>query len=272
MLNKKNLTGNTANLRKQAEKIAENQASKICEDNVKLIPEEKQKIIHELQVHQIELELQNEELRRIQLELEAARERYFDLYDLAPVGYVTVNEKGIIIEANLIASAFLGVERGKLLRKPLAGYIFKEDQDIYYIHKKKLFESSFPQNCTLRMVGSNKKLLWVQLNAAASFDSEGNQNCRIIINDISVQIHANEALKKAYDEIRTLRGIIPICMGCKKIRDDHGYWNQLEAYIQKHSDVEFSHGLCPECFSKYCSEIENDDTGSDKVEKGEKTE
>ena len=64
-----------------------------------------------------------------------------------------------------------------------------------------------------------------------------------------------EELKKAVNEIKTLRGIIPICSICKKIRDDKGYWNQIEAYIQKHSDADFSHGICPECAAKHYPEI-----------------
>ena len=52
------------------------------------------------------------------------------------------------------------------------------------------------------------------------------------------------------DQVKTLRGLIPICMNCKKIRDDEGYWHQLEAYIRDHSEAEFSHGLCSECAQK----------------------
>ncbi len=72
---------------------------------------EAQRIFHELQVHQIELEMQNEELRCTQQALEASREKYFNLYDLAPVGYVTLNEKGTILEANFTAAALLDQER-----------------------------------------------------------------------------------------------------------------------------------------------------------------
>jgi PAS domain S-box-containing protein len=58
-------------------------------------------------------------------------------------------------------------------------------------------------------------------------------------------------LRKSLSEVKTLRGFLPICSHCKKIRDDEGYWNQIELYIQKHSETEFSHGICPECAKKY---------------------
>ncbi len=102
-------------------------------------------------MHQIELEMQNEELRRPQAELDAARARYFDLYDLAPVGYCTLSEKGLILEANLTAATLLGVARGALVKQPISRFILKEDQDIYYLHRKQLFETGEPQTCELRI-------------------------------------------------------------------------------------------------------------------------
>ncbi len=113
---------------------------------------ETQRLVHELQVHQIELEMQNEELRRTQVELEASRARYFDLYDLAPVGYCTLNEKGLIHEGNLTAAAMLGVARNALVNQPLSRFILYEDQDIYYTFRKQLFEIGTPKTCELRML------------------------------------------------------------------------------------------------------------------------
>ena len=109
-------------------------------------------LLHELQVHQIELEMQNEELRRAQEELEASRARYFDLYDLAPVGYFTLSEQGLILEANLTAARLLGVERSALVKQPLSRFILPEDQDIYYRHRKQLFETGAPQVWELRLL------------------------------------------------------------------------------------------------------------------------
>jgi len=79
-------------------------------------------VLHDLRVHQIELEMQNEELRRTQADLEASRARYFDLYDLAPVGYFTISERGLILEANLTAATLLGVARGALIKQPLTRF------------------------------------------------------------------------------------------------------------------------------------------------------
>ena len=64
-------------------------------------------------------------------------------------------------------------------------------------------------------------------------------------------------LEKAIDDVKVLSGLIPICSSCKNIRDDAGYWNQIEAYIDEHSEAKFSHGLCPDCSDKFLKEIKD---------------
>ena len=151
MISKDKRPDDAAELRKHAEEIARKNTILSPEKIKSLSPEEIRQMLHELQVHQIELEMQNEELRRSQAELDAARARYFDLYDLAPVGYCTISEKGLILEANLTAAMLLGVTRDALVKQPISRFILKEDQDIYYLHRKKLFETGEPQACELRM-------------------------------------------------------------------------------------------------------------------------
>ena len=68
---------------------------------------------------------------------------------------------------------------------------------------------------------------------------------------------AIKKLHKALEEVKILSGFLPICASCKKIRDDKGYWNQIEAYISEHSEAEFSHGICPECVKKHYPHIYN---------------
>jgi chemotaxis family two-component system sensor kinase Cph1 len=89
-------------------------------------------LLHELQVHQTELEMQNEELRRSKLQLEEAHNRQVDLYDFAPVGYVTLDGDGVIIGANLTAATLLGVERGTLLRRRFPGFVAGVDGDRWH--------------------------------------------------------------------------------------------------------------------------------------------
>lgn len=130
------LTGSAEALRRQAEKTLQQQQAKEPERLTSIPAEEIQLTLHELQVHQIELEIQNEELRRVQVELDATRARYFDLYDLAPIGYCTISEQGLFLEANLTASTLLGINRGALKGKTIFQSILNEDQEIYYLTQK----------------------------------------------------------------------------------------------------------------------------------------
>ena len=93
------------------------------------------RMLHELRVHQIELEMQNEELRVSQLALDTARARYFELYDLAPVGYCTVSEQGLMTQANLTMASLLGMSRGALVKQPVTRFIHRDDEDTYYLHR-----------------------------------------------------------------------------------------------------------------------------------------
>ena len=131
MTEKKTPSGQTADLRMHAENIIRKKTIGMPKSMEALSPEETRQTLHDLRVHQVELEMQNEELRRAQTELETMRARYFDLYDLAPIGYCTVSEKGLILEANLTAANLLGVSRSDLAKQPLSRFILKEDQDIY---------------------------------------------------------------------------------------------------------------------------------------------
>ena len=174
-----------AGLRQRAEKIFQQRIVSTCANLESMPLEEIRRIIHELQIHQIELEMQNEELLRTQEQLDCQKERYFDLYDLAPFGYCTVNEKGLILEANLTASTLLGVVRGELIGQPLSYFILKEDQDIYYLHKKQLFQTGEPQSCKLRMVKKERTIFWAHLEAKVNKDVEGMPELRIVLSDIS---------------------------------------------------------------------------------------
>lgn len=116
-----------------------------------LSPDEIHNLLQDLSVHRIELEMQNEELREVQEALELSRARYFDLYDLAPVGYVTLSEQGLICEANLAAASLLGVSRSALVKRPLTGFMLPDDRDRFYCCRAQLFDSGERQICELHL-------------------------------------------------------------------------------------------------------------------------
>jgi PAS domain S-box-containing protein len=89
-------------------------------------------LLHELLVHKVQLEMQNEELRRAYSALEEARDRYIDLYEFAPVGYITINREGLISEINLTGSALLGVERIKLINRRFSKFVASQDRDLWH--------------------------------------------------------------------------------------------------------------------------------------------
>jgi len=143
-------------------------------------------LLHELRVHQIELEMQNEELRRTQDGLETARARYFDHYDLAPVGYLTLSEDDVILEANLRASTLLGVPRGALPQQSLTRFIGPEQQDLYYLHRSTLLRTLEPQTCELHMRQPSGERLWLRIEETVLFDERGEFRVRnAALSDIS---------------------------------------------------------------------------------------
>jgi PAS domain S-box-containing protein len=156
---------------------------------------------HELLVHQIELEMQNEELRCAQVELEASRDRYFELYDLAPMGYCTLGEQGLILEANLATARMVGVPKAELAGKPLSRFIAKEDQDLHYLLMNVLNRTRDPQACDLRIRRPDGTTLWVRMEAVAARGPGGEPLQRAILVDIDERRRAQEALQAAREDL-----------------------------------------------------------------------
>jgi PAS domain S-box-containing protein len=147
---------------------------------------EESRLLHDLRVHQIELEMQNDELRRTEAELKASRARYFDLYDLAPIGYLTINEAGLVVEANLTASTLLGVARGALVRQPMTSFLHAEDQDSYYQFRRRLFATGAPQVLELRVQRPPGTHFWARFEATTARDADGTTEvCRMVVSDIT---------------------------------------------------------------------------------------
>jgi PAS domain S-box-containing protein len=188
-----------ARLRWRAEEIAREQGGPSPKDLTTLSREEALRLVHELRVHQIELKMQNDELCRAQAELNATRERYFDLYNLAPVGYFIVSHEGRILETNLTGANLLGVPRAALVKQPITRFIFKEDQDVYYLHRRELLAMGKAHTCELRMVKTDGTAFWVRLAAAtqdpgvgSGHGTGGSPTSRVVLSDISEQKRMEE--------------------------------------------------------------------------------
>ena len=142
-------------------------------------------LVHELEVHQIELEMQNEELRKSQIDLSEAKKRYFDLYDVAPVGYCTLSEKGLIEEANLTASNLLEINRIDMINKPLSDFIQKDYQDTYYLFRKKLLESCKQAECELLLIKKDTEAFWIRITATLQSTQDDGVKILLTFNDIT---------------------------------------------------------------------------------------
>ena len=193
-------------------------------------------VVHELHTHQIELELQNEELQLTQIELEKSRKRFSDLYDFAPIGYLTVGATGLIIEANLATAEMLGIERGKLINCPLSAFVLKEDQDQLYRCRRELLKKKSPQQCELRMQSQSGRQFYAQIKNSILPQLDGDSGqYRAILTDISERKTFEEALlqsKKQWE--KTFDAMTDIVM--IQDRDFHIVQANKAAYQMFHAE------------------------------------
>ena len=204
MTNKDNISLQTSELHPQAEEIALEKPTLSLENIHAMSAEEIQQMFHELRVHQIELEMQNDELRMAQAQIEAGQARYYDLYDLAPVGYCTLSEHGLILEANLTAASLLGLPRSELVTQPLSRFILKDDQDIYYLHRKQLLKTSTLQKCDLRLVKPDGGYIWAHLKGTITQVDDGAPLCRVVLSDITERKRAEAVLRESEARLTSL--------------------------------------------------------------------
>jgi PAS domain S-box-containing protein len=164
--------------------------------------EDANKLIHELRVHQIELEMQNDELRRSQVQLDESRLRYADLYDFAPVGYLTFDRTGLIVEANLTAAKQLGRERTRILDAPFFLYVLDRDRSAFHLHLAKVFKTGERQTCEVRLAPGNGEEFYARLDSIFIEDASGQDLARTSISDISSSKRAEDELREREEQLR----------------------------------------------------------------------
>jgi PAS domain S-box-containing protein len=195
--------------------------------------------------------------------LRKSEERFRNLYDDAPVGYFEYDLRGNITCVNRTELKMLGYSAEEMIGQPCWKFIVDEAAREQILAK---LAGTRPPAAGLERTYRRKDGTTFPVLFEDRLLTDENAHVtgiRTAIQDITDRKQAEEQrnkliteLQKTLSEVKTLRGFLPICSHCKKIRDDKGYWNQIESYIHKHSDAEFSHGICPECAQKYYPDMD----------------
>ena len=155
------------------------------------------RMLHELEVHQIELEMQNAELQKARDDMEAVLERYTDLYDFAPIGYFSIDAEGLILEVNLTGAALLGVERSRLIRLRLERFVTPASRTIFRTFLEKVFAGTKDQVCEALLLKEGGGTFWASFRATAAVFLKGTQKwCRVSFGDITVRKQAEETRRR----------------------------------------------------------------------------
>jgi len=170
-------------------------------------------LVHELQVHQTELEIQNEELRNAQQELSRLHREFEDLYEFAPCGYITLSPKGIITHCNLSGVSLLGCVRANLKYKALSGFVSRQSQDDYFAALKRSGETGEQQSEELKIVGENRASLWVRCDIWADTAEDGTVvQWRLTLMDITDRVMAQQGLQEKKRELTAIYENAPLIM------------------------------------------------------------
>jgi PAS domain S-box-containing protein len=162
-------------------------------------------VIHELRVHQLELQLQNEELRKAQVELEQSRARYAELFDFAPVGYLVFDPNGLIAESNLTATSLLGVERSRLIGKPFSQWVAPSSRDTWHLHYRAVFKTAKNHQCQIEVMGKDQARLVARLHSRPVKDENGKVLlCHTAMSDVTALVRTEQRLRDSERRFRTL--------------------------------------------------------------------
>ena len=209
-----------AELRRRAEaRLNEKQKSQRSQAGAERTAHDTQRLVQELQIHQIELEIQNEQLEQARAETEAALERYTDLYEFAPSGYFTLDRDGTIRQANLTGSALLGVERSRLVNRHFGLFVAENSRPVFRAFAEKVFASRSRETCEAMLLREGKSPFYARIEARSS---DNGQECRAMVVDITERKRAEEKIQEQANLLELAHDAIFVRSLDEKIQ----YWNK----------------------------------------------
>lgn len=205
------------------------------------------------------------EKQQAETALRESEERFRKIFEEGPLGVVLADMERRFVKVNRMMCQILGYTEQELTTLTFMDITHPDEQDASFQNSQKLYRGEVPfYKMEKRYLKKDGEIFWANLTVSMIRDKSG-LPCFFLgmVEDINERRRAEkererliQELQEALAKVKTLSGLIPICAGCKKIRDDKGYWNQLEVYMTEHSDILFSHGLCPDCVGKAYSELE----------------
>jgi len=207
------------------------------------------------------------ENKKIEETLKKSEAKFQELFDHAPVGYFEYDLQGRIVNVNCTELEMLGYDREEMIGQPVWRFIVEEAEARAQILAKLAGTRPPARGIERTYRRKDRTTLPVLIEDRLLLDEGGRiAGIRSIIQDVTKRKKLEEErerligeLREALKKVKTLSGLLPICASCKKIRDDKGYWKQIEGYIEEHSEAEFSHGICPECLRKLYPQLVEDE-------------
>ena len=212
-------------------------SQKIIPDFTGQTPEQ---LIHELQVHQIELETQAEDLRKSKLALEESRDKFFDLYEFAPLGYFTLSEKALITGVNLTGTVLLGVERNDLVTAPFSKFIAEKDSDQWHLYFVNVLNQEGKQACTLMLNRGDGSMFPARLESVRLTGlHDGATTVRVAVSDVSDIRDAEESLRVSEERFRLLLQHVPsVAIQGYSMDGTMQYWNDASEDLYGYTSQE----------------------------------
>jgi PAS domain S-box-containing protein len=184
-------------------------------------------------------------------------DRYFRVvFEQVAVGVALISKEGQWIRTNNKICDLLGYSFNELRGRPVEDMFAKDDADTINLIENLFYGRTNFLWINTRFINRYGVTGWINLRASPMYDPEGRvEKFVCIVDDITeqkqAQLEIEKMLRESQERVKTLSGLMPICAGCKKVRDDDGYWEQIEEYLTRHTDAVMSHGMCPECMDKF---------------------